>query len=69
MVLELPREGLLVVDGLIEIQDPVGLEVHGYHLEVHVVGDEVLKQLHVPREANRHQRHQDDQLHGADHAP
>ena len=48
MVLKLPREGLLVVDGLIEIQDPVGLEVHGDHLEVHVVRDEVVEKLEVP---------------------
>ena len=42
VVLELPREGLLVIDGLIELQDPIGLEVHGDHLEVHVVRDEVV---------------------------
>ena len=43
VVLELPRESLLVVDGLIELQDPIGLEVHGNHLEVHVVRDEVVQ--------------------------
>lgn len=69
MVLKLPREGLLVVYGLIELQDPVGLEVHGYHLEVHVVRDEVVEKLDIPGETHRNQRHQDNQLHGADQAP
>ena len=69
MVLKLPREGLLVVDSLVELQDPIGLEIHGYHLEVHVVRDEVVEKLDVTWEANRYQGHQDYQLHGADHAP
>ena len=42
VVLELSRESLLVIDRLIELQDPVGLEVHGDHLEVHIVRDEVV---------------------------
>ncbi len=69
MVLELSREGLFVFDGLIELQDPIGLEIHGYHLEVHVVRNEIVQKLHIPGKANRYERHQDYQLHGADHAP
>ena len=69
MVLKLPRECLVVFDRLIELQDPVGLEVHGDHLEVHVVRNEVVEKLDVSGEAHRHQGHQNYQLNGAYHAP
>jgi hypothetical protein len=52
MILELSRKGHIVVGGYIELEDAIGLQVHGDHLEVQIASHEVEEQLHIAWDVN-----------------
>ena len=47
LILELPRVNSVIINRLVEGDDPVGLKVHGHYLPIQVLREEGVDQLYV----------------------
>jgi len=69
VIFELSGESIFIIYCLIKLKDPISLKVHRNNLEIHIVRDKVVQELHVSRDADGHEGHQYNQLHRTDHTP